>query len=52
MSRCYRRVVSQVPVLATGYEGPYFFTAKLMPLQAQSRFGLADDLGLYQSRGM
>ena len=37
-------------VLAAGYERPYFLAAKLMPFQAQPRFSLSDDLGLYQGR--
>ena len=35
-------------VLAAGEERPYFFAAEFMPLQAQPRFSLPDDLGFYQ----
>ena len=36
-------------MLAPGDERPDFFASKFMPLEAQPRFSLADDLGLYQS---
>lgn len=44
--------MSEVPVLAARYECAYLFAAKLVPLQAQPRFSLPDDLGVYQGRPM
>jgi len=39
-------------MLAAGDEGPYFFSAEFLPLQAQPRFSLTDDLGFHQGRCM
>jgi hypothetical protein len=44
--------VSEVAVLAARDECHDFLAAKFMPLQAQPRFRLPDDLGLYQGRGV
>jgi hypothetical protein len=52
MPRCGRRMMSEMPVLAAGYERAYLFAAKLVPLQTQPRFSLPDDLGIYQGRAM
>jgi hypothetical protein len=39
-------------VLAAGQECPNFPATEFVPLEAQPRFSLPDDLGLYQGRGV
>ena len=43
-------MMSEMPLLAAGYERAYLFAAELVPFQSQPRFSLPDNLGLYQGR--